>query len=46
MKKAGKLSFFTVDNAGHTSPGDAPESVAFMVECWLNGNSRNGAQCP
>lgn len=46
MKRTGKLAFFSVDNAGHTSPGDAPESVAFMVECWVNGKSLSGAQCP
>jgi cathepsin A (carboxypeptidase C) len=46
MKKAGKLSFFTVDHAGHTSPGDAPESVAFIVQCWVSGRVTNGISCP
>lgn len=48
MKKAGKLSFVTLDNAGHTSPGagDAPESAAFIVECWVHGKSFSGIDCP
>jgi cathepsin A (carboxypeptidase C) len=46
LKKAGKLSFATIDNAGHSSPGDAPESVAFIVECWVRGTSSHGINCP
>lgn len=46
VKKAGKLSFLTVDNAGHTSPGDAPESVAFVVECWTRGKGSEEVNCP
>ncbi|RDW75873.1 hypothetical protein BP5796_06694 [Coleophoma crateriformis] len=45
-KSAGKLSFATVDEAGHTSPGDQPEAVAFLIECWVNGASVSGSPCP
>lgn len=37
IKSAGKLSFVSVDDAGHASPGDAPDSIGFVVDCWLNG---------
>jgi hypothetical protein len=47
LKRAGKLSFVTVDNAGHTSPRDAPKSMGFMVNCWLNGDGPDGPHsCP
>jgi len=46
MKRAGKLSFITVDNAGHTCPGDAPESVAFMIKCWVTGKGTHEMKCP
>jgi hypothetical protein len=39
MKKAGKVSFVTIGNAGHRSPSDTPESVAFIVECWVMGRA-------
>ena len=41
-----KLSFATVDNVGHASLGDAPESVAFIVECWVRGTSSKDIACP
>lgn len=44
LKVAGKLSFVAVDEAGHTSPGDAPESVSYIVDCWLNGPAKTS--CP
>lgn len=44
FKKAGKLTFVTIDEAGHTSPGDQPESVSFVVGCWLKGLET--ASCP
>lgn len=35
-KSVEKLSTVTVDEAGHTSPGDQKEAVAFVVKCWLH----------
>lgn len=43
MQTTDKLSFVTIDEAGHTSPGDQPEGVGFIVNCWVNG--RKGS-CP
>jgi hypothetical protein len=46
MKRAGNMTFVTVYHAGHTCPGDAPESVAFMVKCWITGSGTYGWDCP
>lgn len=35
FKNAGRLWLFTVDNAGHTSPHDAPVAVEAVVNWWL-----------
>jgi len=45
-KTAGKMTFVTIDNAGHTAPGDAPESVAFMAKCWVTGKETHAVHCP
>ncbi|KAI2601740.1 alpha/beta-hydrolase [Hypoxylon sp. NC1633] len=34
-KAVDKLAFVSVDEAGHTSPGDQREAVAFLMKCWL-----------
>lgn len=36
IKQADKLTFVTVDGAGHPSPGDQPESVWSIVSQWLS----------
>ncbi|PVH77469.1 alpha/beta-hydrolase [Cadophora sp. DSE1049] len=36
-KDVGKLSFVTVDGAGHASPGDQPESVQSVLLDWISG---------
>jgi hypothetical protein len=35
FKTADKLTFVSVDEAGHTSPGDQKAAVAFLMSCWL-----------
>ncbi|KAH9905658.1 alpha/beta-hydrolase [Xylariomycetidae sp. FL2044] len=35
-KSVDRLSFVSVDEAGHTSPGDQREAVAFVMKCWLH----------
>ncbi|KAL4789281.1 Alpha/Beta hydrolase protein [Aspergillus venezuelensis] len=32
-----KLRLVTVQEAGHASPADQPEAIAFVVQCWVNG---------
>ena len=44
VSDGGKLAAVTVDEAGHTSPGDQKEAVAFIVECWFR--QRRGGLCP
>ncbi|KAH6714632.1 Alpha/Beta hydrolase protein [Leptodontidium sp. MPI-SDFR-AT-0119] len=34
-KEAGKLSFVTVDGAGHASPSDQPDSIQSVVLDWI-----------
>ncbi|KAL3418580.1 carboxypeptidase Y [Phlyctema vagabunda] len=46
VKSAGKLSFVTIDEAGHASPGDQPEAVAWIIDCWFNGHSSKEGGCP
>ena len=43
-KTADKLAFVSIDEAGHTSPGDQKEAVAFIMKCWLTGGKGQG--CP
>jgi carboxypeptidase C (cathepsin A) len=43
-KTADKLAFLDIDEAGHTSPGDQKEAVAFVVKCWLTSSEDEG--CP
>ena len=40
----GRLAAVTVDEAGHTSPGDQKGAVAFIVDCW--SHPRRGGLCP
>ena len=44
---ANKLAFVSVDEAGHTSPGDQKEAVSWLVKCWTDGR-REGtdSRCP
>lgn len=44
FKGVDKLAFFTVDEAGHTSPGDQREAVEFLMECWVTGGKDDA--CP
>jgi hypothetical protein len=39
MKKAGKVSFVTIGNAGHRSSSDTPESVAFTLNVGFMGRA-------
>lgn len=45
IKKADKLSFATILEAGHASPGDQKAAVAFLLECWTNGATKD-SRCP
>ncbi|KAH7027383.1 Alpha/Beta hydrolase protein [Microdochium trichocladiopsis] len=40
-----KLAFASVDEAGHTSPGDQKEAVGFLVKCWF-GKAGKEEGCP
>lgn len=40
-----KLAFASVDEAGHTSPGDQKEAVGFLVKCWF-GKAGRREGCP
>ncbi|KAH9897374.1 alpha/beta-hydrolase [Xylariomycetidae sp. FL2044] len=44
FKRVDKLTFATIDEAGHTSPGDQREAVSSWVECWVLGGEDSG--CP
>ncbi|KAI1374715.1 alpha/beta-hydrolase [Hypoxylon crocopeplum] len=44
FKAVDKLAFVSVDEAGHTSPGDQREAVAFLMKCWLRVGE--DAACP
>ncbi|KAK3687691.1 carboxypeptidase Y [Podospora appendiculata] len=41
---ASKLSFVSVDEAGHASPGDQREAIAWLVGCWT-GSARSDGLC-
>jgi len=45
IKTADKLSFATILEAGHASPGDQKAAVAFLLECWTSGANRD-SRCP
>ncbi|KAK0636962.1 Alpha/Beta hydrolase protein [Bombardia bombarda] len=42
---ANKLSFFTVDEAGHASPGDQMEAITWLMKCWTD-KAGSDARCP
>jgi hypothetical protein len=42
---AAKLAFISIDEAGHTSPGDQQEAVTWLVGCWT-GAGRGDESCP
>lgn len=44
FKIVDKLAFVTLDEAGHTSPGDQKEAASFILKCWLSGGKGDG--CP
>ncbi|KAH8645499.1 Alpha/Beta hydrolase protein [Xylariales sp. PMI_506] len=35
FKAVDKLAFVTLDEAGHTSPGDQKEATSIIMKCWL-----------
>ncbi|ORY66577.1 Alpha/Beta hydrolase protein [Pseudomassariella vexata] len=44
FKVVDKLGFTSIDEAGHTSPGDQKVVAAFIMECWLRDGGREA--CP
>jgi len=44
FKTADKLTFVSVDEAGHMAPGDQKAAVAFLMACWLFDDTREA--CP
>lgn len=40
-----RLAFFTIDEAGHPSPGDQREAITWLVGCWT-GTRKSDGKCP
>ncbi|KAK3934648.1 Alpha/Beta hydrolase protein [Diplogelasinospora grovesii] len=46
MKTADKLSFVSIDEAGHAAPQFQREAVSFLMRCWIAGGSERDPRCP